>query len=284
MDLTYRIINVFAKKDDPFSGNALCVFENAGDMDDDLMKHLSQQMNLETVFVRESSPEGGRIRVLSAGGEGRFAGSATLGAAHVISDMHDGVRQEMRLTSRTVDDVTVRPEGKDNWVIKATKAEVRHLKSTPQILASLVGLRMESIEGEVMVVDSGRSGIVLPVKTVEDVRKAHLDARMLHSYAMLLNTEPQVYVWADTADGQVESRMFYGPQGGVVEVAATGSGAAHLGHWMAANGRPGRIRISQGAQVGRPSFTDLTVEENGDVFVGGHVNQVATGCFELNPS
>lgn len=281
MDLTYRIINVFAKKDDPFSGNQLVVFENAGDMEDDLMQHLAQQFNLETVFIREHSPEGGRIRVFSAGGEGRFAGTATLGAAHVISDMNGGVRQEMRLTSRTVDDVTVNPEGHDNWVIQATKAEVRHLKSTPQILASLVGLRLESIGGEVMVVDSGRSGIVLPVKSVEDVRKAHLDARMLHSYAMLLDTEPQVYVWADSGEGEIESRMFYGPQGGVVEVAATGSGAAHLGHWLATNGRSGRIRIAQGAAVGRPSFTNLTVQEDGQVLVGGHVNQVATGRFQF---
>ncbi|MDO5628217.1 MAG: PhzF family phenazine biosynthesis protein [Mobilicoccus sp.] len=282
MDLTYRIINVFATKDDPFSGNALCVFDDAGDLDDDLMKQLAQQMNLETVFIRESSPEGGRIRVFSAGGEGRFAGSATLGAAHVISNKHGGARNEMHITSRTVDDVTVRPEGKDNWVVQATKAEVRHLKSTPQILASLVGLRLESIEGEVMVVDSGRSGIVLPVKTVEDVRKAHLDARMLHSYAMLLNTEPQVYVWADCGDNQIESRMFYGPQGGVVEVAATGSGAASLGHWMAENGRYGSFRIAQGAAVGRPSFTNLTVKDDGTVDVGGHVNEVADATFHLD--
>ncbi|WP_040156232.1 PhzF family phenazine biosynthesis protein [Mobilicoccus massiliensis] len=284
MDLTYRIINVFAKKDDPFSGNALCVFDDAGNMEDELMQQLAQQANLETVFIRESSPEGGRIRVFSAGGEGRFAGSATLGAAHVISCMYGNRREELHLTSRSVDDVTVAPEGKDNWMIRATGAEVRHLTSTPQILASLVGLRLESIHGEVMVVDSGRSGIVLPVKTPEDVRKAHLDARMLHSYAMLLNTEPQVYVWADSGDGQIESRMFYGPSGGVVEVAATGSGAANLGHWMAANGRHGRMRISQGAAVGRPSFTDLVVEESGEVFVGGHVNEIAHGhyVFELS--
>ncbi|WP_168583026.1 PhzF family phenazine biosynthesis protein [Gephyromycinifex aptenodytis] len=281
MDLTYRIINVFATKDDPFSGNALCVFEDAGDLEDDLMQHLAQQVNLETVFIRDHSPSSARMRVFSPGGEGRFAGSASLGAAHVVCELNGGERQELHLEAKTVDDVTVRPEGVDNWVIKATHAEVRHLKSTPQILASLVGLRLESIKGEVMVVDSGRSGIVLPVKTVEDVRKAHLDARMLHSYAMLLNTEPQVYVWADSGEGEIESRMFYGPQGGIVEVAATGSGAANLGHWMAENGRFGRTRISQGAAVGRPSFLDLTVDEDGGVHVGGHVNQVATGTFTV---
>lgn len=281
MDLTYRIINVFATKDDPFSGNALCVFEDAGDLEDDLMHQLAQQVNLETVFIRDHSPAGARIRVFSPGGEGRFAGSASLGAAHVVCELNGGQRQEMHLEAKTVDSVTVRPEGVDNWVIKATHAEVRHLKSTPQILASLVGLRLESIKGEVMVVDSGRSGIVLPVKTVEDVRNAHLDARMLHSYAMLLNTEPQVYVWADNEDGAIESRMFYGPQGGIIEVAATGSGAANLGHWMAENGRFGRTRIAQGAAVGRPSFLDLEVEENGGVHVGGHVNQVAAGTFRV---
>lgn len=281
MDLSYRIINVFAAADVPFSGNALCVFPDAKDVDDELMQQLAQQVNLETVFIRETSDDGGQMRVFSPGGEGRFAGSASLGAAHVVNEILGNPRKELRLEAKTVDDVVVSPVGKDNWSIKATHAEVRHLQSTPQILASLVGLRLESIQGEVMVVDSGRSGIVLPVKTVEDVRKAHLDARMLHSYAMLLNTEPQVYVWADAGDGQIESRMFYGPQGGVVEVAATGSGAANLGHWMAENGRFGRRRIHQGAAVGRPSYLDLVVEENGDVFVGGHVHEIASGTFTV---
>lgn len=281
MDLSYRIINVFAAADVPFSGNALCVFPEAADADDDLMQHLAQQVNLETVFIRETRDDGASIRVFSPGGEGRFAGSATLGAAHVVDQVLGNPRKALHLTAKTVDDVTVSPVGKDNWSIKTTHAEVRHLKSTPQILASLVGLRLESIQGEVMVVDSGRSGIVLPVKTVEDVRKAHLDARMLHSYAMLLNTEPQVYVWADTEDGQIESRMFYGPQGGVIEVAATGSGAANLGHWMAENGRFGRRRIHQGAAVGRPSYLDLVVEESGDVYAGGHVHEIASGTFTV---
>ena len=281
MDLSYRIINVFAAADVPFSGNALCVFPEAADVDDELMQQLAQQVNLETVFIRATSDDGAELRVFSPGGEGRFAGSASLGAAHVVDQILGNPRKQLHLKAKTVDDVTVSPVGKDNWSIKATHAEVRHLKSTPQILASLVGLRLESIHGEVMVVDSGRSGIVLPVKTVEDVRKAHLDARMLHSYAMLLNTEPQVYVWADAEDGQIESRMFYGPQGGVVEVAATGSGAANLGHWMAENGRFGRTRISQGAAVGRPSFLDLEVQEDGAVFVGGHVHDIATGTFTV---
>lgn len=280
MDLTYRMINVFATKDDPFSGNAICVFDDASGTSDDQMQHLAQQVNLETVFMLSHSDDGAEIRIFSPGGEGRFAGSASLGTAHVLCDLLGGTRKDLELKASS-ETTIVRPEGVDNWVIQAREGQVRRLKSTPQILASLVELPIEAVSAEVMVINSGRSGIVLPVRSVEDVHETHLDARLLHSYAMLLNTEPQLYVWADAGNDTIESRMFFGPQGGVVEVAATGSGAANLGHWMAANGIYGRRRVSQGAAVGRPSFLDLDVHENGDVFVGGHVNQVAQGTFTI---
>lgn len=279
MDLSFRLINTFAASDEPFSGNAICIFDDARALDREQMIRLAQQMNVETVFLISTSPTNPEIHIEIPLSDMRLSASSILGAAHVISQIN-GIREEM-LFRIGEDTVKARPEGKDNWTIPAAKATTRKLKSTPQILSSLVGLPMSAVSGEVMVVESTRSGVVLPVGTVEDVRRTRLDARMLHSYAMLLNTEPQIYVWANREDGAIESRMFYGPGGGVVEVAATGSGAANLGAWLAAHGEFGRKRIYQGAAVSRPSMVDLEVRESGQVFVGGHVNDVANGTFRL---
>ncbi len=282
MDLTYRLINVFAESNDPFSGNAVAVFDNAADVSDEDMASIAHQLTMETVFIRSVDDAGAQIRHVSSHGQGRLAGSPALGAAHVIDQMLGNPRREVRLSGgEGMEPMTVEPYGRDNWQIRARAGQARKLKSSPQILASLVGLPMSAISDEVMVIDSGRSGVVLPVNSVEDVAKTHLDARMLHSYAMLLNCEPQVYVWARKDDDTIVSRMFFGPGGGVLEVAATGSGAANLGHWLSAHSETGKWRIYQGAAVGRPSVLDLEVHDGDVVLVGGHVNQIATGTMSI---
>lgn len=280
MDLTYRLINVFAESNDPFSGNAVVIFDHAADVSDEDMLSIAHQFNTEAVFIQRVHDDGADTRHVSLYA-GRFAGSPSLGCAHVVNEMLGNPRRELRLSGGgDTEPMTVSPYGRDNWRIRARAAEARKLKSSPQILASLVGLPMSAISDEVMVIDSGRSGVVLPVNSVDDVANTHLDARMLHSYAMLLNTEPQVYVWAHKDEDTIVSRMFYGPGGGVLEVAATGSGAANLGHWLAAHGETGTWRIYQGAAVGRPSVLDLEVQPDA-VYVGGHVNQIANGTMTI---
>lgn len=283
MDLRFSFINVFASSDDRFSGNPICLFHDAGQLSREEMLQLSAQVNVETVFLLSHSAEGARMRFFAPQGEAKFAGSASLGAAHVINQMYGDTRVPLRLIAEGLSEVDVTPVGKDNWEVQARDATTRTLKSTPQILASMVGLPIESLSGDPMIVNSGRSCVILPVATAEDVRDTHLDARLLHSYAMLLNTEPQVYVWAQgEEDDVIESRMFYGPRGGVLEVAATGSGAANLGHSLAVRGEKGITkRIRQGAAVGRPSVLGLRVDDAGNVFVSGHVDIVAEGTFNL---
>ncbi|QQS02436.1 MAG: PhzF family phenazine biosynthesis protein [Austwickia sp.] len=282
MDLSFRLINVFAESNDPFSGNAVAIFDNAPDVSDEDMASIAQQLTMETVFVRSIDGQSADIRHVGSHPQARLAGSPALGAAHVIDEILGHPRQELRLSGGPdAGTLTILPYGKDNWRIQARAGEARKLKSSPQILASLVGLQMNAISDEVMVIDSGRSGVVLPVNSVADVDKTHLDARMLHSYAMLLNCEPQVYVWARKDDDTIVSRMFFGPGGGVLEVAATGSGAANLGHWLSSHGETGKWRIYQGAAVGRPSVLDLEVQDGDVVFVGGHVNQIATGTMTI---
>ncbi len=283
MEITYRLVNVFTDGDDPFSGNAVCIFEDGSDLSTYQMQALSTEMNQESVFIfpTTEAPDA-QVRFFSPQKETGFAGSASLATAHVVRDILGG-DGDVRLREVTYGDHLIRHDG-EQWVYQGRPKDSRALKASPQIMASLVGLPVEAINGEPMTVDEGAGGIVLPVRTVNDVRETRLDARLLHSYAMLLNTEPQVYVWAtsDSSEDTILSRMFYGPRGGVLEVAATGSGAANLGAWLAAHGWTGiHRRIIQGRPMGRRSYVDLQVDENGDIFVGGRTREVARGVFNL---
>ncbi|MDO5710822.1 MAG: PhzF family phenazine biosynthesis protein [Micrococcales bacterium] len=309
MDLTYRVLNVFTDGKDPFTGNGVAVFEDGSTLSTEQMQMLAAQVNIETVFIL---PKGGdqeaTVRFFSPEKETGFAGSASLATAAVLRDLrgwagdvqlieerdHNSGTENMRERQdrregrdasdpRDPDTVTVFQRD-DLWVLDAHEPVAQPLKASPQILSSLVGLNSDVLGGDVMTVNKGLGGIVLPVRSVEDVRRTRLDARMLHSYAMLLNIEPRVYVWADsdTEPDTVVARMFYGPRGGVLEVAATGTGGVNLGAWLAAHGERGiQRRVIQGRVEGRRSLLDLRIDEQGEVFVGGRVAEVARGAFTM---
>lgn len=306
MDLTYRLLNVFTDGHDPFSGNGVAIFEDGSGLTTEQMQVLAYQVNIETVFILpRKNGEDSAVRFFSPEKETGFAGSASLATAAVVRDLRggegdvrltvqsdaepdpeDGIVQERRGArddAEVPNAYTVFQRG-DLWVLDAYEPTAERLKASPQILSSLVGLSTDALGGDVMTVNKGQGGIVLPVRTVEDVRKTRLDARMLHSYAMLLNTEPRVYVWANSEQEKdtIVSRMFYGPRGGVLEVAATGTGGVNLGSWLAAHGERGiRRRVIQGRVSGRRSLLDLRVDENGEVYVGGRVAEVARGAFTV---
>ncbi|MDE2348091.1 MAG: PhzF family phenazine biosynthesis protein, partial [Gammaproteobacteria bacterium] len=80
----YRLINVFTRGTDVFSGNPLCVFEDGAAFDDLTMQALARQFNLsETTFILPSSRADARVRIFTPSYEMPFAGHPTLGTAHV---------------------------------------------------------------------------------------------------------------------------------------------------------------------------------------------------------
>ena len=89
---TYRIVNVFTMDGDRFSGNPLCVFEDARGLSDVQMQALARQMNLsETTFVLPSERGDARVRIFTPEFEVPFAGHPTLGTASVVAAGRDRV-------------------------------------------------------------------------------------------------------------------------------------------------------------------------------------------------
>ena len=88
----FRIVNVFTVGGDRFSGNPLCVFEDARGISDEQMQSLARQMNLsETTFLLPSEKADARVRIFTPASELPFAGHPTLGTAKVVGgDCADG--------------------------------------------------------------------------------------------------------------------------------------------------------------------------------------------------
>ena len=286
MRLPFRLLNVFANEGDPFSGNPLCVFEDAADLDEEQMQGLARQFNLsETTFVMP--PDGqyhpkadARVRIFTPHYEMAFAGHPTLGTAHVVRDLL-GTGNRVRL-SMAAGVVPVRANGNE-WVLTANEGKVER-DLDPAEIARTVGLAEGDLVGPVQQVSTGSGQIIAQASSVEVLRRAVGEAALMRRYAGMgtRGGETLVYLWAPTGPDTVEARALFTQGSAVVEDPATGSACSNLGAWLVAQGRTGvSWRISQGAQVGRPSTLDLSVSEEGVVQVGGLVVEVGEGVVHL---
>src|SRR5450631_306122 len=87
--LSYRILNVFTEGDNPFSGNPLCVFEDAEGLSETDMQDLARQLNLsETTFITSGGAGvTANVRIFTPSYEMPFAGHPTLGTAYVVREL-----------------------------------------------------------------------------------------------------------------------------------------------------------------------------------------------------
>jgi len=140
----YRIVNVFTVDGDLFSGNPLCVFEDARGMSDSVMQALARQMNLsETTFVLPSERGDAQVRIFTPSFEMPFAGHPTLGTASVVAAGRDRVVLDLKAGL-----VPVTRTG-DAWTLRAAlPPETRPVAATRGELASMLGLPDGAVSDE----------------------------------------------------------------------------------------------------------------------------------------
>jgi PhzF family phenazine biosynthesis protein len=277
MRLRYRLLNVFAHDDDPFSGNPLCVFEDGGGLSEEQMLGLARQFNLaETTFVvppADGADAG--VRIFTTSFEMPFAGHPTLGTAHVARDLY-GLGDRIGL-SMPAGVIPVVADG-DRWTLTANAGRVEADLAAGDVAAAL-GLETGDLVGPVQQVSVGTSQVIAQAGSVEAVRRARARPELLGGYAGMgpNGGETLVYVWSPAGEGRIVARALISDGAAVSEDPATGSACSNLGAWFAAQGRSGRWTVSQGEQVARPSSLELTVSEDGTVTVGGLVREVGSG-------
>ncbi len=277
----FRLVNVFTVDDDRFSGNPLCVFEDARGLTEAQMQAIARQMNLsETTFVLPAERAGSdaRVRIFTPGFEMPFAGHPTLGTASVVGAGRDRVTLDVPAGL-----IAVTREGAA-WTLRAAKPpETRPVSASPAELASMLDLPDEAIAGEPLWVSTGVEQLVIPLAAAEHVRAARPVPSLLERWGYsAARKEAMAYVWAPDGD-EWEVRFFFTSHGAVVEDPATGSACANLGGWWIANGRPLPMSatLRQGGATGRPSRLGLRVDADGGIHVTGAVIELGRGTIEV---
>jgi PhzF family phenazine biosynthesis protein len=278
----FRIINVFAEE--RLAGNPLAVFDDGRGLDDATMQALALQFNLsETTFILPSTRATARVRIFTPTFEMPFAGHPTLGTAHVVRALKggDAVTLEMRAGI-----IPVRARG-DEWTLQANAPRTRAVAASRDELAAMLGLEAPDIGGEPLFVDTGSEQLVVPLATVDAVRRCRPNADLLARHGSVTlpggGSRAMAYVWAEVALDGVLARFFFPKHGAIIEDPGTGSACANLGGWLVATGapRPRTLVIAQGDAVGRRCRLRLTVDAEGGIFVSGRVVELGRGTIEL---
>ncbi len=285
----FRLLNVFAST--TFGGNQLCVFEDARGMDDATMLNLAAQFNLsETTFILPSDQADAQVRIFTPGYEMKFAGHPTIGTSQVVRDLRqtgDALTLEFKAGV-----VPVEARG-DAWTFTAPCPEgVR--TAAPELdraeIAGLVGLSADDLLGDPIWVDTGADQLLVPLASVDAVRRAAPDSSKLNRWQTSSLGRKTLYVFAfDEGNVQdarqvVVARYFFAKAGGGVdEDAGTGSACANLGGWLIHQKRalPINILVEQGDQMGRPCRLLLDVQEDGRIQVGGRALEIGRGVVTI---
>jgi len=285
----FRLLNVFASS--TFSGNQLCVFEDARGMDDATMLNLAAQFNLaETTFILPSERAAARVRVFTPGFEMKFAGHPAIGTAQVVRE----VRQAGdALTLEFQAGVVPLSASGDAWTFTAPCPDgVR--TAAPALdraaIAGLVGLSANDLAADPIWVDTGADQLLVPLASADAVRRAAPDASQLDRWQASSLGRKTLYLFAfDEGNVQagrqvVVARYFYAkPGGGVNEDPGTGSACANLGGWLLHTkaALPASILVEQGDQTGRPCRLQLDVSTDGRIQVGGRALEIGRGAVTL---
>ena len=271
----FRIVNVFTVDGDRFSGNPLCVFEDARGMSSQDMQSLARQMNLsETTFVLPSERATKHVRIFTPGFEMPFAGHPTLGTASVVGG--DAITFEMKagLVAVARDD--------RGYTLKAAYApKTRAVDASRTDLAGRLSLPDDAVAGEPLWVDTGVEQLVIPIRSSELVRRAKADPVLIEKHGFsATRQEAMAYLWAnDTTEHTV--RFFFTSNGAVIEDPATGSACANLGGYLLAQGKaPVTATLRQGDAIHRPSRLGLRVDDTG-IYVSGATIELGRGTIEL---
>lgn len=279
----FEQVDVFSKT--PYLGNPVAVVLDGDGLTEDEMGRLARWTNLsETTFVlTPTNPAADyRLRIFTPGGELPFAGHPTLGSAHAW--LHAGgqpkssglVIQECGVgLVQLRNDVT--GEGKKQLSFKAPPT-VHSGAIESDVLDEVVkalGLEPAEVIAH-QVVDNGPGWICVQLASAEKVLS--VTPKFREGSTLMLGLVGEYPRGSETS---FELRAF-APKIGVYEDPVTGSLNASVAQWFYRTGFvTGPYLASQGNKVGRSGIIALSLDENGEVWVGGNTTTLIVGDIDL---
>lgn len=286
MEVRFRLADAFTEV--PFRGNRLCVVpDTPAELTTEQMQMLALEIDFsETTFVTETGPDGYAMRIFTPDAELPFAGHPTIGTAFTLASEGRTATETVQTTAVGRTPVEVDLERGFAWMTQQP-SEFRATFDDRNLVAEAAGLSPDDLAPDLpmQVVWTGLPFLLVPVRDEATLRRAERSDAACHRAVRAAEADG-IYLFAIRRDGEVVARMFDAGFG-IGEDPATGSAAGPLGAYLASRrvgGMPGRAIVSQGEQVGRPSFLHVDVRPDGDgwtVRVGGGVRIVGEGVFRL---
>ena len=278
--MKYYIVDAFTNV--PFGGNPAGVVllgQDAPFPDERLMVQVAAELRYsETAFVQQNGPREFTVRYFTPASEVDLCGHATIATFGLL-------RQEGLLAAGSV-------------CLNHTLAGDLQVKVSQQVMMQMAPPRAierpvdndtlyrimtgESTTLPVEIISTGLPDIMMPVGSLEQLNALRPDMEALAALSKELEVVG-VHAFALTDDGYTAHVRNFGPLYGVPEESATGTANAALTHYLLRQGiiRVGaECRFMQGEAMGRPSVVATTVNDNGDIWVGGQCRMIAKG--ELN--
>lgn len=256
MTWEFHQVDVFTRE--PFGGNPLAVFPDAGGLDETTMQKIAREMNLsETTFVLPPSTANAtaRVRIFTPGQELPFAGHPTIGTAFVL-DALGRIASDEFVFEMGVGPIAVRREAQTYWMTPPHAVASAPIAHAADVAAAL-HLPAEAVAHDPVVAGAGALAFLCVLLASRDaVDAVTIDRSALARVAGTEVAEGDLLLFA--CDGaSAYSRMFAHASSGIGEDPATGSSVAPMFAALAAYGRLDDVAfpfiVHQGVKMGRPS-------------------------------
>jgi len=274
----YLQLDVFSPR--AGAGNPLGAILDAEGLDATAMQSIAAWLNLsETVFFLP--PDRGadyHVRIFTPRMELPFAGHPSVGAAwaavaHGLARPREGTLvQQCAAGLLPVRIETVRGETLTH--VRSPRAQRRPLES-PSLPATLAAIAVPGQPAELW--NNGPDWWLQEVVDEASLRALQPDFAALA--ALPGNGKLAAFAVTGGQDYQVAVRAF-APGVGVPEDPVTGSANALVGAWLAQRVRlpaGDRYLASQGRELGRDGQVQVRVDDEGEVWIGGHTREVISG-------
>jgi PhzF family phenazine biosynthesis protein len=276
----------------PYRGNPVAVILDGEGLGDAQMQQIAAWTNLsETTFVLPPTQPGAdyRVRIFTPRQELSFAGHPSVGTAHAVLEagwarQHD--HQLVMECAAGVLPIAIEGDGAERRI--AVQAPPAEIGETDLTLA--VGLS-KALRATVKQSPSPRPVKVGPWWLVVELEDEGAVRGLAPDMARVVEISRDHDAVGVAAYARCESRDYaivvrcFAPADGIPEDPVTGSGNACIAAFLRANAMlpdgGATYRASQGREVGRDGYLDMTVTADGRTLIGGHAVTCVDGTIRL---
>lgn len=286
----FKQIDVFTAT--PMGGNPVAVILDAENISDADMQRIAGWTNLsETTFVLPpTKPEADyRVRIFTPRSELPFAGHPSVGTAHALLESA-WVRTKTRLVQECAAGllpVRVEGEGAERRIfVRAPRARFSEF-SEHDIAAIGKALRYDApFHSPARMVDVGPKWVICELRDEAAVRALDPNMDALVSLRSQIDAVGFCVFGRSSGSDYAFAVRAFCPADGIPEDPVTGSANAAIGAYLLANGKlnasNAAYRVSQGREVGRDGYVDVSVDiATGDVDIGGQSVTCVDGTIVL---